>query len=97
MASRLTSSAAFHSIFKGTLGRIRGRGLFGPAGEVTLRFLYTGLSLQADKEKFALKGYTFLKDTVSSYIATLLHSEGREMTAHKILSDRTAFLHQHLR
>lgn len=52
---------------------------------------YTGLSLQADKEKFALKGYTFLKDTVSPYIATLLHSEGREMTAHKILSDRTAF------
>ncbi|RRD73584.1 DUF3352 domain-containing protein [Tannerella forsythia] len=52
---------------------------------------YTGLSLQADKEKFALKGYTFLKDTVSPYIATLLHSEGREITAHKILSDRTAF------
>lgn len=52
---------------------------------------YTGLSLQADKEKFALSGYTFLKDTVSPYIATLLHSEGREITAHKILSDRTAF------
>ncbi len=52
---------------------------------------YTGLNLHSDKEKLELSGYMFLKDTVSPYVAALLHSEGRKRTAHKILSDRTAF------
>lgn len=52
---------------------------------------YAGLSFQADDDRFELKGYTFLNDTVNPYITALLHSGKQDIEAYRILSDRTAF------
>lgn len=52
---------------------------------------YAGLSFQASSDKFELKGYTFLNDTVNPYITALLHSGKKDIQAYTILSDRTAF------
>ncbi len=53
---------------------------------------YTGLDFHANDEMLSLKGYTNLSDaTEDSYLPALMHSGSHKLTAHKILSDRTAF------
>lgn len=58
---------------------------------VSRSMAYAGLSLQITDDKIELNGYTFLNDTVDPYVSALLHAGKKEMKAHKILSDRTAF------
>jgi Uncharacterized protein conserved in bacteria len=58
---------------------------------VSQSMAYAGLSLQVANDKMELKGYTFLNDNVDPYVSALLHSGKKEMQAHQVLSDRTAF------
>jgi len=52
---------------------------------------FAGLKVDVNNDKFELNGYTFLGDTVNPYVSALFHSGRKEMKAHNILSDRTAF------
>ncbi len=52
---------------------------------------FAGLSFRSGDSGMELKGYNFLNDTVDPYVSALLESGNREMKAHEILSDRTAF------
>lgn len=52
---------------------------------------YAGLKADVNNDKIEFSGYTFFNDTVNAYISALFHSGKKEMQAHKILSDRTAF------
>lgn len=52
---------------------------------------YAGLKADVDNNKIKLGGYTFFNDTVNPYVSALFHSGKKEIQAHKILSDRTAF------
>ena len=58
---------------------------------VSKSMTYAGLKVDIDNDKFELSGYTFLSDTVNPYVSALFHSGKKEMQAHNILSDRTAF------
>jgi hypothetical protein len=58
---------------------------------ISQSMVYAGLYFQAGKEKFELNGYTFLNDTIDPFVSAFLHSGKKEMNAHRILSDRTAF------
>ena len=52
---------------------------------------YAGLRFNATNDRFDLKGYTLLNDTVDPYISALFRSGKKEMKAHQILPARTAF------
>lgn len=52
---------------------------------------YTGLQLNVSDKQMSFKGYSNLKDSSDSYMAALLQSGANEITAQKILSNRTAF------
>ena len=52
---------------------------------------YAGLNVDINNDKFELNGHTFFNDTVNPYVSALFHSGKKEMQAHHILSDRTAF------
>lgn len=52
---------------------------------------YAGLKADVDNNKVKLGGYTFFNDTVNPYVSALFHSGTKEIRAHHILSDRTAY------
>ncbi len=52
---------------------------------------YAGLEANVNNNKIELRGYTFFSDTINAYVSALFHSGKKEMQAHHILSDRTAF------
>ena len=52
---------------------------------------FGGLNVEINNDKFELRGHTFFRDTVNPYVSALFHSGKKEMQAHNILSDRTAF------
>ncbi|MDR2914275.1 MAG: DUF3352 domain-containing protein [Tannerella sp.] len=52
---------------------------------------YAGLKADVNNNKIELNGYTFFSDTINAYVSALFHSGKKEMQAHHILSDRTAF------
>jgi hypothetical protein len=52
---------------------------------------FAGLSVRVDKDKFEFSGSSFLKDTIDPYVSAFLCSGKKEMLAHRILSNRTAF------
>ena len=52
---------------------------------------FAGLYGEVDDNKIDLNGYTLLKDQTNPYIAAILGSGNKKMTAHKIMPFRTAF------
>jgi len=52
---------------------------------------FIGLHMNVSNTQLSFKGYTNLKDSTDSYMAALLQSGSNKITAHRILSNRTAF------